>query len=133
MNLTLLQIKTVSTPNLGSLSFFEADHDIPFPIKRIYYIHGVAKNIQRGAHAHKQLKQLLFCPYGSVKILMDDGHDIAEVILDDPSKGLIITPCVWRDMLWLVENSVLCVAASDYYDEGDYIRDYNEFITWINR
>ena len=133
MNLTMLQIKTISTPNLGSLSFFEADHDIPFPIKRIYYIHGVAKNIQRGAHAHKQLKQLLFCPYGSVKILMDDGHDIAEVILDDPSKGLIITPCIWRDMLWLVENSVLCVAASDYYDEGDYIRDYNEFITWINR
>lgn len=54
-------------------------------------------------------------------------------VLDDPSKGLIITPCIWRDMLWLVENSVLCVAASDYYDEGDYIRDYNEFITWINR
>lgn len=133
MNPTLLQIKTVSTPNLGSLSFFEADHDIPFPIKRIYYIHGVSKNIQRGAHAHKQLKQLLFCPYGSVKILMDDGHHKAEVVMDDPSKGLIITPCVWRDMLWLVENSVLCVAASDYYDEGDYIRDYNEFITWINR
>lgn len=129
----LIDLKTVSTPNLGSLSFFEANHDIPFPIKRIYYIHGVAKNIQRGAHAHKQLKQLLFCPYGSVKILMDDGHYKADVILDDPSKGLIITPCVWRDMLWLVENSVLCVAASDYYDEGDYIRDYNEFITWINR
>lgn len=129
----LIDLKTISTPNLGSLSFFEADHDIPFPIKRIYYIHGVAKNIQRGAHAHKQLKQLLFCPYGSVKILMDDGHHKAEVVMDDPSKGLIITPCVWRDMLWLVENSVLCVAASDYYDEGDYIRDYNEFITWINR
>jgi len=129
----MLQIKTVSTPNLGYLSFIEADHDIPFPIKRIYYIHGVPKNTQRGAHAHKLLKQLLFCPYGSVKILMDDGHNKTEVILDNPSKGLIITPCIWRDMLWLIENSVLCVAASDYYDESDYIRDYDEFIKWVQK
>lgn len=128
----LITINTVSTPDIGSLSFFEAERDIPFSIKRIYYIHGVPENTERGAHAHKELKQLLFCPYGSVKILLDNGKEKSEVILDDPSKGLIITPCVWRDMVWLVENSVLCVAASDYYNEDDYIRDYSEFITWIN-
>ena len=127
-----ITINTVSTPDIGSLSFFEAERDIPFSIKRIYYIHGVPENTERGAHAHKELEQLLFCPYGSVKILLDNGKEKSEVILDNPSKGLIITPCVWRDMIWLVENSVLCVAASDYYNEDDYIRDYSEFITWIN-
>ena len=128
----LITINTVSTPDIGSLSFFEGERDIPFSIKRIYYIHGVPENTVRGAHAHKELKQLLFCPYGSVKILLDNGKEKSEVILDNPSKGLIITPCIWRDMIWLVENSVLCVAASDYYNEDDYIRDYSEFITWIN-
>ena len=132
MQTQLITINTVPTPNIGSLSFFEAERDIPFPIKRIYYIHGVPENTERGAHAHKELKQLLFCPYGSVKILLDNGKEKSEVILDNPSKGLVITPCIWRDMIWLVENSVLCVAASDYYDEDDYIRDYSEFITWIN-
>lgn len=128
----LITINTVPTPNIGSLSFFEAERDIPFSIKRIYYIHGVPTNTERGAHAHKELKQLLFCPYGSVKILLDNGKEKAEVVLDTPSKGLVITPCIWRDMVWLIENSVLCVAASDYYDEDDYIRDYSEFINWIN-
>ena len=132
LNVLIISITTVPTPNIGSLSFFEAERDIPFSIKRIYYIHSVPENTERGAHAHKELKQLLFCPYGSVKILLDNGKEKSEVILDDPSKGLIITPCIWRDMVWLVENSVLCVAASDYYNEGDYIRDYSEFITWIN-
>ena len=128
-----LSIKTIQSLDAGSLSFFEANRDVPFPIKRIYYIHGVPKDTQRGAHSHKQLRQLLFCPYGSVKILMDDGQEKSEIILDDPSKGLIITPCIWRDMLWLIENSVLCVAASDYYDEDDYIRDYDEFIRWVKK
>ena len=132
MQTHIITINTVPTLNIGSLSFFEAERDIPFPIKRIYYIHGVPGNTKRGAHAHKELKQLLFCPYGSIKILLDNGKEKLEIILDDPSKGLIITPCVWRDMVWLIENSVLCVAASDYYDEDDYIRDYSEFITWIN-
>lgn len=133
MNITIINIKTKSTSEMGSLSFFEAETDISFSIKRIYYIHDVPKNTKRGAHAHKTLKQLLFCPYGSVKILLDDGKEKSEVLLDNPSKGLIITPCVWRDMIWQIDNSVLCVAASDYYDEDDYIRDYDEFIKWINQ
>ena len=126
-----ISIRTALTPGAGALSFFEANHDIPFEIKRIYYIYNVPQNTQRGAHAHKELKQLLFCPYGSVKILLDDGREKTEVILDTPDKGLIITPCIWRDMVWLQENSVLCAAVSDYYDESDYIRNYDEFKKWI--
>lgn len=127
----IISIKTVSSPAIGSLSFFEAERDVPFPIKRIYYIHNVPSGTKRGAHAHKTLNQILFCPFGSIKILLDNGSEKEEIILDNPSVGLVITPCVWRDMIWLEENSVLCVAASDYYDEGDYIRSYTEFMEYI--
>lgn len=107
--------------------------DVHFPIKRIYYIYGVPENTQRGAHAHKALKQILFCPYGYVKILLDDGKKKSEILLDNPTKSLVLTPCVWRDMIWMQENSVLCVVVSDYYDEDDYIRDYQQFIQYINK
>ena len=104
-----------------------------FPIKRIYYIYGAPENTRRGAHAHKDLNQILFCPHGSVTIRLDDGKTKSEVLLDNPSKSLVITPCVWRDMIWIQENSVLCVAVSDYYNEDDYIRDYQQFIQHINK
>lgn len=111
----------------GVLSFFESQKDIPFAIKRIYYITNVKKNDIRGFHAHKQLNQLLFCPYGEIEIMLDDGYKIENIILDNPSKGLIIGSGVWHEMKWLINNSVLCVAASEYYDENDYIRSYGEF------
>ena len=132
MNLPIIPIKTVPTPDIGSLSFFEAERDIPFPIKRFYYIHGAPKNTQRGAHAHKALRQFLFCPYGSIKLLMDDGRNKETFILDNPAVGIIVDPLMWHDMVWLEENSVLCVAASDYYNEADYLRDYDEFIKYLN-
>ncbi len=115
----------------GSLSVFEAGRDIPFDIKRIYYIHGVGAGEVRGFHAHKQLQQLLFCPYGSIRIHLDNGEETADILLDDPSKGLVLEPGLWRTMDWLIDNSVLCVAASDYYTEDDYIRDYSKFIEYI--
>ena len=87
----IISIKTVSTPAIGSLSFFEAERDVPFPIKRIYYIHNVPSGTKRGAHAHKTLNQLLFCPFGSIKILLDNGSEKEEMILDNPSVGLVIT------------------------------------------
>lgn len=129
----IITINTVSTPDIGSLSVFEAERDIPFPIKRVYYIHGVPKDTQRGAHAHKALRQFLFCPYGSIKLLMDDGQNKETFILDNPAMGIIVDPLMWHDMVWLEENSVLCVAASDYYNESDYLRDYDEFINYLQK
>ena len=123
----IINIKTISTENLGSLSFFESERDIPFKIKRIYFTYNVAENSQRGGHAHKKLTQLLFCPYGSITIVLDDGSTKKEILLDSPSKGLIISNGIWRDMIWNKSESVLCVAASDYYNEDDYIRNYEEF------
>lgn len=128
MQYRTIDIKTINQEGIGGLSFFEAEKDIPFPIKRIYYITDVPMGIKRGFHAHKELKQLLFCPYGKICITLDDGINREDIILDAPSKGIVIESPLWREMLWLEENSVLCVAASDYYSEQDYIRDYDEFI-----
>ena len=123
----VIRIKTIPTVNAGELSFFEAGHDIPFDIKRIYYISKVPEGVRRGFHAHKELKQLLFCPYGRIQLVFENRNGREEIELSDPSIGVVIEQCTWREMLWLQKDSVLCVAASDYYKADDYIRDYQEF------
>lgn len=129
----IIPIRTIEAgENLGALSFFETGQDIDFEIKRIYYITQVSKGIERGFHAHKNLKQVLFCPHGKIEILLDDGEKVERVLLDDPSKALVIYPTIWRTMTWKTDDAVLCVCASEIYDECDYIRDYNEFKKYIN-
>lgn len=123
----VIRINTIPTVNAGELSFFEAAHDIPFDIKRVYYISKVPEGVRRGFHAHKQLKQLLFCPYGKIQLILENEYGREEIELSDPSIGVIIDKCTWREMLWLQKDSVLCVAASEYYSTDDYIRDYSEF------
>ena len=127
----IISIKTVPTIEAGELSFFEAGHDIDFDIRRIYYISKVPEGKRRGFHAHKELKQLLFCPYGEIQLILDDGTVREEITLNDPSVGVVIEKPTWREMLWLKTDSVLCVAASDYYKVEDYIRDYNEFREYV--
>lgn len=129
MNYKRINIRTKSTVGEGDLSFFEKK-DVGFEMKRFYYIYGVPEKVKRGGHAHKNLYQLLFCPFGKIKIVLDDGKEKMIEMLDDPSVGLVIEPGIWRDMYWEMENSVLCVAASEEYDEQDYIRNYNEFMLW---
>lgn len=133
MIINLVNIRTVKTEGMGDLSFFEGMRDVPFEIKRIYVITNVKQGIQRGGHSHKNLKQLLFCPYGRILIKLDDGYEKREVILDSPEKGLVVENNTWREMLWLQDESVLCVAADSYYDPEDYIRDYDTFIWRVRR
>lgn len=123
----VIHIKTIPTVDAGELSFFEASKDVPFEIKRIYYISKVPEGMRRGFHAHKKLKQVLFCPYGRIQIILENKNGREEIELSDPSIGIVIEECTWREMLWLQKDSVLCVAASDYYDVEDYIRDYDDF------
>lgn len=130
MNVNVIKIKTIDSGYAGKLSFFEGSKDIPFDIKRIYYIHGVPNHSERGGHAHKKLKQILFCPYGEIEIILDNGKERVSVILDDPSKGLLVEHFLWREMIWHADSSVLCVAASEYYDENDYIRNYEDFLDY---
>lgn len=129
----VVRIKTIPTVNAGELSFFEATHDIPFDIKRIYYISKVPEGIRRGFHAHKELKQLLFCPYGRIQLILENTNGREEIELSDPSVGVVIDQPTWREMLWLQKDSVLCVAASDFYKIEDYIRDYEEFRKFIGQ
>lgn len=128
----VIRIKTIPTVDAGELSFFEANHDVGFDIKRIYYISKVPEGVRRGFHAHKELKQLLFCPYGKIQLILENELGREEIELSDPSIGVVIDRPTWREMLWLQKDSVLCVAASDYYKVEDYIRDYKEFIEYIN-
>ena len=131
MIIQTISMKSVAAEGLGTLSVFEGGHDVPFDIKRIYYIYGAPQGTQRGGHAHKALRQVLWCPYGSILIRLDDGHEKSEVLLDDPAKGLIVEHNIWREMIWQQENSVLCVAADSYYEAADYIRNYDEFLKTV--
>lgn len=130
MHQYLKEYKTFEVKGQGYLSFFEA-FDIGFDIKRIYYIYGAPKDTKRGFHAHKKLQQIAWCPYGDITFILDDGHAKQSVRLNNPSEGLLVQQGVWHEMIWNKENSVLCVAASDYYDDNDYIRDYDEFIRLV--
>lgn len=127
----IVHVTTIPTVDAGELSFFEAMHDIPFEIKRMYYISKVPEGTRRGFHAHKKLKQLLFCPYGRIQLVLENKHGREEIELSDPSIGVVIQEPTWREMLWIQKDSVLCVAASEYYEVSDYIRNYDEFRSYI--
>lgn len=127
MDIKMLKFRLISDAR-GSLIAIEQLKDIPFEIKRVYYIFDVAEGAHRGFHAHKKLQQLMFCPHGSCKIRLDDGTEKMEILLDSPDKGLLVKSNVWREMYDFSPGTVLMVLASDYYDESDYIRDYDEFL-----
>ena len=127
----IIRIKTIGTLGAGQLSFFEEKRDCPFDIKRIYYISKVPEGQRRGFHAHKDLKQFVFCPYGEICFVLDDGKNREEVLLNDPSVAILIDKPIWREMVWIKEDSVLCVCASEYYDESDYIRDYAAYQDYL--
>lgn len=117
----------------GKLTFLESgkDKDIPFNIRRIYYVYDVAPGERRGFHAHKKLEQYLICIHGSCTILLDDGSEQEDILLNDPSVGLYIGPSIWREMYDFSPGAVLLVLASEYYDENDYIRNYKTFETYL--
>ena len=115
----------------GQLVAVEAMKDLPFPIRRVYYIYDTLPNVRRGFHAHKCLQQILLCVNGSCKIHLDNGHSTAEVTLDKPNEGLYISNNMWREMYDFTPGAVLLVLASEYYDEADYIRNYDDFIKMV--
>lgn len=112
----------------GNLVAVETGLDVPFEVKRVYYIWGTGPGVTRGLHAHRRLEQALICLHGSVTIVLDDGSGRTEIRLDDPSKGLYIGVKTWREMKDFSGEAVLLVLASEHYDEADYIRDYARFL-----
>ena len=115
----------------GYLSVVENELDIPFDIKRIYYLYMVPE-VARGAHAHKELQQLLIATSGSVDVIMDDGTNKKTFHLDRPWKGLLIPPGLWRDLENFSGGAVLLCLASEKYNAEDYIRDYKEYLSYKN-
>lgn len=113
----------------GQLIALEENKNIPFEIKRVYYLTGTLPDVARGFHAHKKLRQMAVCVSGKCKMLMDDGATKEAVWLDTPNKAILIEPMIWHEMHEFSGNCVLLVLANDYYDESDYIRNYNEFIS----
>ena len=134
-NYRVIDVKTIqnSDPKYGALSFLEGKRDIPFPIRRVYWITETEAELHRGFHAHKLNCQLLYCPYGKIDLILDDGQNKVTVTLDEPGKGLILMPGLWREMVWRQSGSVLCVLASEYYDAEEYIRNYDEFISYSKK
>lgn len=130
MEITKYQFPT-HTNDTGSLSFLEAERHIPFEIRRVYYIFDVQGDSRRGFHAHRDLQQVLICIHGSCKILMDNGTEKQIVQLDKPNEGLLIENNIWREMYDFSPGAVLLVLASRYYDEADYIRNYDDFRAFV--
>ena len=113
---------------MRSISVVNGD-TIPFNIERVYYLYGVPGNKSRGAHAHKELYQLIVALNGSFDVVLDDGVNKKTFTLSDPSQGLLVVPGLWRDLKNFSSPDAVClVLASMTYSEDDYIRDYNDFL-----
>lgn len=123
---TLLEFKS-NGDDRGSLVALESYTNIPFDIKRVYYIFDTKQNVVRGLHAHKNLSQVMVCLKGSCRVVLDNGSVTQHVILNSPNQGLLIESVIWREMHDFSEDCMLLVLASEPYDESDYIRDYDEF------
>ena len=122
-------IREIKSPG-GSLSFFEFQKELSFEIKRIYYIYKFSEKNRRGFHAHKNLKQVMFCLQGKIEVEFNNGKETEKYLLDSPTKILVVEKGYWREFISLEEGSILCVGASDIYDEDDYIRNYEEYLKW---
>ncbi len=117
----------------GQLVALEEKIDIPFRIKRVYYMYDTADGVHRGFHAHKALEQILVCVHGSCKVLLDNGTEKKIVPLERPYEGVYVPSGMWREMYDFSPDAVLLVLASELYDESDYIRDYDEFLRSVKR
>ncbi|AXH14459.1 dTDP-6-deoxy-3,4-keto-hexulose isomerase [Malaciobacter mytili LMG 24559] len=127
----LIDFKTLGDER-GSLIAIEEGYNAPFQIKRVYYIFDTKKGIERGFHAHINLKQIAIAVKGSCTFVLDDGSSREEIKLSNPNQGLFIEGLIWREMKDFSSDCVLVVLASEKYDEHDYIRDYDRFLKVVN-
>ena len=115
----------------GDLTFLEGGNHLPFDIARVYYLYNVPVDAERGGHAHRDLEQVVFALSGSFRIKIDDGQTKSEYWLRDPRKGLYVNKMIWREMDSFSQGAVCMVLASHRYDEADYYRDYQDFLTVV--
>ena len=128
----LIDISEVASQS-GTLLYAEVGKHIPFTVQRVYYICGVPEGSERGAHAHKELDQVIIAVSGSFVVDVTDGKNNWTYALEKPNKGLYLPAGVWRTLRNFSKDAVCLVLASDKYISGDYIHDYNEFLAWESK
>lgn len=127
---SIIELDKHHSDRKGNISVVENGDTVPFDVKRVYYLYDVPGGESRGAHAHKNLKQLLIAASGSFTVTLDDGYVKRSFTLNRPYQGLLIVPGIWRELDDFSSGSVCLVLASEKYDAEDYIRDYEEFLKY---
>ena len=129
--ITLEDVKFFNTRTMvepdGNLVPIESNYDIPFPIKRVFYVYGVKNQDDRGKHAHYKTKQVLICVHGKVEVLVNDGLKDKKYLLESPQQALYIPEMIWDEQIYLSEDTVLLVLSNMKYDPKDYIHDFKTF------
>ena len=127
----IIELPRITDPR-GNLTVAEANKNVPFDIKRVYWLYDVPGGECRGGHAHKQIKEILIAVSGSFHVTLDNGKEKQTFLLNHPYQGLLIDTKTWRTLDDFSSGAVCVVLASDFYDENDYIYDYNDFLQYIN-
>ena len=132
MNARKLRFKVLGE-KVAPLISLESNRNIPFEIKRVYYLFATERGKRRGYHAHKTLQQVLVCVRGRCKVLLNDGLERRTYLLNRPDIGLRVGPMVWRELYDFSDDCVVLAIVDQLYDEGDYIRGYDEFVRLKSR
>jgi len=130
MKVEIIEIPKIQNPE-GNIAIIEKEA-IPFEIKRVYYLYDVPSSAQRGGHAHLKLNQVLIPISGSFDVVLKDGESTKIITLNKPDKGLLICNNIWRELENFSSGAVCLVLASEVYNEADYIRDYGQFVDFVN-
>lgn len=117
----------------GKLNVIDFSSHLPFVPRRMFWTHGVEEQGERGNHAHKRCDQILVCMAGEIHVTLDDGKSILNLLLDTPSRGVLVPRGTWSKQTFTNAGSILMVFASDEYDEKDYLNDYNNFLQWVKQ
>jgi len=114
----------------GNITIVEGQTNLPFDVRRIYYLYDIPGGEDRGGHAHKELHQLIVAASGSFNVILDDGQNKKIVTLNRPDYGLMVVPGIWRELFEFSSGAICLVLASLKYDKEDYIRSYDQFINF---
>jgi dTDP-4-dehydrorhamnose 3,5-epimerase-like enzyme len=128
----IIDLPMIKNPK-GNLTFIEAGRQIPFDIRRVYYLYDIPGGEERGGHAHRALHQLIIAMSGSFDIRLDDGRAEKTVHMNRSYYGLYICPMIWREIDNFSSGAVCMALASEFYDEADYYRDYDQFIRDVRK